>query len=718
MAEFLNFDEDQETSSNKETSLVRRFWIQGLASGVWQNVTHRDDDKAAFKIVAKLVLGNSFDAARLIESNMSIINGNHGFRHIVTVHDHKEKGLIFETNKPEHDHVFIDDEQQEIQPSLLKAEQEKSQPKQEFLTRQTPLKEVATHQPAPPSTKQETPKKDHSFSENTQEQEEQENEIEKNTPEQLVAHMLEQQLHEIEKKVRSQIESSFSDQVQDGKKTQVSPEKEESSLKKEEKKSIAQVSTDSLKKTEKNTLSLQSDQKILQARQQAHKAIETISQKNALEKEQIKENIVKIEDNVSVMPSQKNNTIHRLTPPLRKKDKKDNHSIAHVFSADIKHDKRLSPPPKSIFLKHYKIEEDDEPDILNIVTQKAPSHTHATQNNKASKSLMSGVVVGLLIIGGSFGLIEPQQIDKVLHKTSYVVDNFFFDSPLENAILQNNPVLVKKHLENGANPNGRDQKGDPLLLLASRKNDITTINLLLQAGASWDVFDKNNKPLLHQIAAEGLHLPLEQFLLFGANPDYVEESGCLTALHYAIRYNHSRVVSLLNEYQASFDVQDNCLKKPEDFAKTQHIKQAIENAKLARLQNEKNHVTAPINSLNKSDVASLTPDDFNASQAQKYPEYEEKIIQAISNNKKDVLLSLLKEKPEWLNLEDLTVFVTNQLGTGYRNITDYAILLGHHQVASLTKNAGVSFSNEILHFAIDHADHTDYKDLLNFFIVA
>jgi ankyrin repeat protein len=81
-------------------------------------------------------------------------------------------------------------------------------------------------------------------------------------------------------------------------------------------------------------------------------------------------------------------------------------------------------------------------------------------------------------------------------------------TPLQHAILERQPAVVRVLLDRGADPNRRGQGSQAPLLLAAGDTDPTMLTLLLAHGADATVENENGvTPLMHAVAAGSLHGP-------------------------------------------------------------------------------------------------------------------------------------------------------------------------------------------------------------------
>lgn len=104
-------------------------------------------------------------------------------------------------------------------------------------------------------------------------------------------------------------------------------------------------------------------------------------------------------------------------------------------------------------------------------------------------------------------------------------------TPIETGILSGNLLAVDECLRGGADPNGRDEFGDPLLLLATRRLECSTkpyetTKLLLRAGADPNIAGDHCNIVLKAIF-ERCYEVVELLLESGANPNAIVDGETL-----------------------------------------------------------------------------------------------------------------------------------------------------------------------------------------------
>ena len=124
------------------------------------------------------------------------------------------------------------------------------------------------------------------------------------------------------------------------------------------------------------------------------------------------------------------------------------------------------------------------------------------------------------------------------------------DSEMIRAVDSANEVQVKRYLDQGANPNARDDRGEPALIYALHNERFETADVL----ARWPATDieaenKQGQTALMVAAYQGRLELCEALLARGAE---VSHSGW-TALHFAASSGQLDVVQLLIEHSAYID---------------------------------------------------------------------------------------------------------------------------------------------------------------------
>ncbi len=337
--------------------------------------------------------------------------------------------------------------------------------------------------------------------------------------------------------------------------------------------------------------------------------------------------------------------------------------------------------------------------------------TNSNQPRRKSKKLASSLVVGFLAVSGALGLMQKDNIQQVVAKMGDSFTTLLPEADLVDAVRRANPVMVRQLLEKGANPNSKDRYGDPVILTAARLSDMASLNLLAQGGAKLTEKDKFGQPLIYTLAQEGRVEPLEAMLKLGAPIDYRVGNSCRTPLQIAAENGRTRVVQLLTEKGAEIGKLPGCEKAPQDYALNTEISDIFQKAAADRL--EKTQKANP-----EMQSAKLTDPTIKTDDAAKpLGAFEQKLVAAIKTNNLKIVQETLKSAPEGVKFADLNIFVSGVSGTAYRNITDYALLQKSFPIAAFfQKKMGISYTPEMLHWAIDEGDKAEYKDLTKFLI--
>lgn len=120
--------------------------------------------------------------------------------------------------------------------------------------------------------------------------------------------------------------------------------------------------------------------------------------------------------------------------------------------------------------------------------------------------------------------------------------------PMVKAVKNSDEAEVRHLLLQGVDPNMKDDRGNSLLQLASLKNDIDMIRLLISFGASpnGDVVDRYSL----NTAIDNNNYEIVKILLeAGASVD-VYDRIYTTLLHEAVNRNNADIVALLLDYDA------------------------------------------------------------------------------------------------------------------------------------------------------------------------
>lgn len=180
--------------------------------------------------------------------------------------------------------------------------------------------------------------------------------------------------------------------------------------------------------------------------------------------------------------------------------------------------------------------------------------------------LSSGYVdVNLLSLEGESALIEaiwyPPIIKLLLENgadPNIKDDNG--STALFHASANNIPETVALLLRGGADPNVQNDKGNTALIYASLYDRPNIITSLLKADADPNIQSDRDFPLLNAVRGKW-PMNIRVLLNGGADPNQKDNRG-ISALDFASRMGYSRIVELLLNGGANPDIQDNNLNTP------------------------------------------------------------------------------------------------------------------------------------------------------------
>ncbi|WP_342223953.1 ankyrin repeat domain-containing protein [Spiroplasma endosymbiont of Asaphidion curtum] len=123
------------------------------------------------------------------------------------------------------------------------------------------------------------------------------------------------------------------------------------------------------------------------------------------------------------------------------------------------------------------------------------------------------------------------------------VDNIINNQPEIN----NNYLLVKFLIENGANINARNNDRDTPLHSAARNGNFEIVELLLKHGADVNAITKDGRTPLHYATQEG-HIDIVKLLIEHKADVNIPDKNGFTPLHMATIIGHTKIVNLLKEF--------------------------------------------------------------------------------------------------------------------------------------------------------------------------
>lgn len=115
---------------------------------------------------------------------------------------------------------------------------------------------------------------------------------------------------------------------------------------------------------------------------------------------------------------------------------------------------------------------------------------------------------------------------------------------MEDAVSSGNEPIVKYYLSHKADPNKKDLKGNPVILLAAQQGSLSIAKRLIKAGADVNALGENGRTAL-MLASENGHDDIAKLLLEkGANVNTQDEQD-QTALMYATQKGHLGTAKVL-----------------------------------------------------------------------------------------------------------------------------------------------------------------------------
>jgi ankyrin repeat protein len=116
-------------------------------------------------------------------------------------------------------------------------------------------------------------------------------------------------------------------------------------------------------------------------------------------------------------------------------------------------------------------------------------------------------------------------------------------------------AIAKILIENGANTNQVNKKGQSLLAIAAYKNDLTTLSILLTYGSNINQVDTNGwTPMMYALDQNNINI-VKTLLFKGANVDTPDLINDWTPLMYAIKDGKKELVEVLINNGADIEYQ-------------------------------------------------------------------------------------------------------------------------------------------------------------------
>ena len=115
-------------------------------------------------------------------------------------------------------------------------------------------------------------------------------------------------------------------------------------------------------------------------------------------------------------------------------------------------------------------------------------------------------------------------------------------------------------------------------------------------------------------------------------------------------------------------------------------------------------------------LASLKSQTLGAKVPQNLEIFEQELFSAIETNNVKLMRSLLLDRPELIQLDTITKFISDKFATGYRSAIDHSLLLGKYSMALELMNAGMVPSTKLFHQAISNYEQTDMQKIAIFLV--
>ena len=96
--------------------------------------------------------------------------------------------------------------------------------------------------------------------------------------------------------------------------------------------------------------------------------------------------------------------------------------------------------------------------------------------------------------------------------------------------------------------------------------------------------------------------------------------------------------------------------------------------------------------------------------------FEQELFDAIEANNLKLIHHLLINRPELVQLDTVTRFISDKFATGYRSAVDHSLLSGKYAIALGLMNAGMVPSTKLFHQAISNYEQPDMRIIANFLV--
>ncbi|MEE2933372.1 MAG: ankyrin repeat domain-containing protein [Pseudomonadota bacterium] len=96
--------------------------------------------------------------------------------------------------------------------------------------------------------------------------------------------------------------------------------------------------------------------------------------------------------------------------------------------------------------------------------------------------------------------------------------------------------------------------------------------------------------------------------------------------------------------------------------------------------------------------------------------FEQELFDAIEANNLKRIQHLLLNRPELVQLDTVTRFISDKFATGYRSAVDHSLLSGKYGIALGLMNAGMVPSTKLFHQAVSNYEQPDMRIIANFLV--
>jgi ankyrin repeat protein len=163
-----------------------------------------------------------------------------------------------------------------------------------------------------------------------------------------------------------------------------------------------------------------------------------------------------------------------------------------------------------------------------------------------------------------------------LHRLNLNPQNREGSTPLQAAVLFNNPIGITKLLKAGANPNLQDNDGRTAVMTAIIHRKPLPLNALLQSQPKLDLKDNQGETAVHLATRLGYTEALQPLMNNNANLNLPDANGN-TAAHLALLHNQYQSLDLLVLGNADLSIPNTQGKTVLDLAQDKNLSDRLAN---------------------------------------------------------------------------------------------------------------------------------------------